>query len=100
MEEKSQFQYLDDNGPSCLLLHQQGVACVLLHFHIPQGVGVCLVLVTAGLDVPYISYTCDEPLSMSAVCMLYINHEVYQRYSNKHTQKLKGNRGNISHITE
>ena len=57
MEEKSQSQYLDDNGLTCLLHHQQEVVCVLLHFHIPQGVGVSLVLVTAGLDVLYASYT-------------------------------------------
>ena len=65
MKDRSQFQYLVDN------YHPQGVACVL-HFHIPQDVGVCLVLVIAGqLDVPYVSCTCEKSLSMSAVCMLH-----------------------------
>ena len=64
--------------------------------YIPQGVvWFCVVLVIRGLDVLYISYTCDEPLSMSAVCM----HK-YQRYSYCYSsnQNLEGNSGNVSCI--
>ena len=70
MQDRFQSQYLEDNCLSCLLHHQQEVDCIL-HFHIRQGIGVCLVLVTPGLDDLYASYTSDEPLSMSAVCMLH-----------------------------
>ena len=69
MEDRSQFRYLEGNH---LLHHEQGVACVPLHFqHILQGVGVCQVLVIPRLDDPHVSYTSEEPSSMPAVCMLH-----------------------------
>ena len=80
----------------CVVHNRQGVVCVL-HFHIPQSVvWFCVVLVIRGLDALYVFYTCDEPLSMSAVCMLH----KYQRYTYCYSsnQNLEGNSGNVSCI--